>query len=157
MNIFNYDARDVLARVWKAGVCDVDFFLNTLNELDLDFDDVESEVESLCSDKNDINAYIYSCFYLSGHNFIDAVKEYIDNNNLYVEDEISEEIKEFFNVDNFNLDKERIENFEIYVYVNYLDSGFDCMLSDYNTADLEAENLRDFIINFFDLEIKKAS
>lgn len=157
MNIVNFDARDVLARVWNAGVCDVDFFLNTLNDLDLDFDDVDAEVESLCSDKNDINAYIYSCFYLSGHNFIDAVKEYIDNNNLYNEEEITEEIKDFFEVKSFNLDKNKIENFEIYVYTNYLDSGFDCLLADYNTADLEEENLRDFIINFFDMKLKKAS
>ncbi|MDK2063332.1 hypothetical protein PT447_00160 [Aliarcobacter butzleri] len=156
MNIVNYDARDILARVWGAGVCDVDFFLNTLNKLDLDFDEVESEVESLGSNKNDINAYIYSCFYLSGHNFIDAVKEYMEENNLFSED-IDGDVKEFFGVENFNLEKEVIENFEIYIYVNYLDSGFDCKLSDYNTSDLREENIKNFIIDLYDLEIKKAS
>ena len=53
-----YEARDLLSVILKAGVCDIDFLINKLNELDVEFYDVFEEVKEL-GRESDFNSYVY--------------------------------------------------------------------------------------------------
>ena len=136
-----YEARDLLAVVLKAGVCDIDFLINKLNELDVEFYDVFEEVKSL-GRESDFNSYVYYTFDMAGNTFIDAVKEYVND--------FEEELCEMFTLSSF--DKSILENFEINIYVNYLDSSFDCILENYDVSDLSEENFIKFIEELYQLE-----
>lgn len=152
MNIRDYDAEDVLAIVLGAGTCDVRYFLNKLNEFDLDFEDVQEEANSM--GRNDFNSLMYCCFDLAGRKFMDAVIDYVKENNL-TSDDIDEDIKEQFGCD-IKIDLEKLENFEMNIYVNYLDSSFDCLLENYDLSEFDEENLINFLVEFFELDRKVA-
>ena len=141
MNIRDYDAEDILGVILGAGTCDVKYFLNKLNDFDLDFEDIFEEVKSYGRER-DFNAYVYETFNLAGNTFIDAVKEYVND--------FEEELCEMFTLSSF--DKSILENFEINIFVNYLDSSFDCILENYDVSDLSEENFIKFIEELYQLE-----
>lgn len=136
-----FEARDIVATVLGCGVCDVDFLVNNLNDLDLEFYDVAEEVKDF-GREGEFNAYVYSMFNMAGNRFIDAVKDYVND--------YEEELCETFNLSFF--DKSILDNFEIGIYCNYLDSGFDCILDHYDVADMEEDNIIKFIEELYELE-----
>lgn len=136
-----YEARDLLSIVLKAGVCDIDFLINKLNQLDVEFYDVFEEVKSI-GRESDFNSYVYYMFDFAGNTFIDAVKEYVND--------FEEELCEMFNLSEF--DKSILEDFEIEIYCNYLDSFFNCCLENYDVTDLSEENFINFIEELYQLE-----
>lgn len=136
-----YEARDILAVLLNAGVCDIDFLLNKINELDVEFYDIDEEVKSW-GKGGDFNSYVYCTFYAAGYKFIDEVKDYVNDN--------EEELCEMFGLSSF--DKDRLDNFDIEVYVNFLDSSFDCILENYNVTDFSEENIIRFLEELYELE-----
>lgn len=136
-----YEARDLLAIVLKAGSCDIDFLINKLNELDVEFYDVFEEVKDI-GRESDFNSYVYYMFDRAGNTFIDAVKEYVND--------FENELCETFGLSEF--DKSILENFEVEIYCNYLDSFFNCCLDNYDVADLSEDNIIRFLEELYQLE-----
>lgn len=136
-----YEARDILAVLFNCGVCDIDFLLNKLEELKMDFSDVDEEVKSW-GREGEFNAYVYCTFYGAGYKFIDNVKEYVNDN--------KDELMETYKLSSF--DMSLIEDFDIEVYVNYLDSSFDCILDNYDVTDDSEENIINFLEELYQLE-----
>ena len=165
-NIYDYDSRDILADVLNCGVLDVDFIVRKINEFELDFSDVK-EYAKESFDRLDAPSIIHSTFELAGRNFLNEVKEYIVNNGLSKdsedeenENEITEEIFDALNGDanDLDLDLDVIYDYELDIYVNYLDSFFnDGRLGDYDITDFGEENLQKFIIDVYDLKTKEQS
>lgn len=137
-----YEARDILAVLLSAGVCDIDFLLNKINELDVEFYDIDEEVKSW-GKEGDFNSYVYCTFYSAGYKFLDSVKEYVENYN--------EELLETYNLE--NIDQSVLEDFDIKVYVNFLDSSFDCILENYDVTDDSEENIIRFLEELYQLEL----
>lgn len=136
-----YEARDLLAVVLNAGVCDIDFLVNKLNELDVEFYDVVSEAKDF-GKENDFNSFVYCTFNIAGNTFIYAVKDYVND--------FEEELCETFNLSEF--DKSILEDFEIEIYCNYLDSFFNCILENYDVTDLSEDNIIRFLEELYQLE-----
>lgn len=136
-----YEARDILAVLFNCGVCDIDFLLNKLNELDVEFCDVDEEVKNW-GRTGDFNSYVYCTFYSAGYKFIDAVKEYVENYN--------DELLETYKLSSFDISL--LEDFDIKIYVNFLDSSYDCILDNYDVTDDSEENIIKFLEELYQLE-----
>ncbi len=165
-NIYDYDSRDILAGVLNCGVLDVDFIVRKINEFELDFCDIKDHAREY-TETLDANAIIMATFEIAGRNFLNEVKEYIVNNGLSKdsedeenENEITEEIFDALNGDanDLNLDLDVIDDYELDVYVNCLDSFFnDGRLENYDITDFDEENLQKFIIDVYELKTKEQS
>lgn len=136
-----YESRDLLSVVLGCGVCDVDFLVNKLNELDVEFYDAVEEAKDF-GKENDFNSIVYCMFNIAGNTFIDAVKDYVND--------FEDELCETFNLSDF--DKSILEDFEIEIYCNYLDSFFNCILDSYDVTDLSEDNILRFLEELYQLE-----
>ena len=61
-----------------------------------------------------VNLYFYGALYVAGVDFVDKVKEYCDEKEISYENTLLEDASELLNI-----------------YTNYLDSGYDSIISDY--------------------------
>ena len=102
-------------------VLDEQFLENLWDENDLCADDIR---EYLCEEEQmDINAWIRETLYFLSGMFLDRVEEYAKENNI-----------------DFKSD-----NYDVYVYTNFLDSGFDCSLNDYDLSSKDDKYFDDFL------------
>lgn len=128
----NYNESNVLASVLGCGTLDSNFLIDRLNEYDLDLEDVKDESEMIFGDKLNINELIYTTLYMGSNNFLAEV------NNFFEEKELDNKI-----------DKNILEDFDARIYTNFLDSGFDSKLSEYNLTDFSEENLQNFLQDLY--------
>jgi hypothetical protein len=110
-----------LASVLGWGSLDINFLENKMEEFNLDSDDVIEQIESIGSDKLDINNWIYCTFDIQANKFLDKVEEYAKDNNI-------------------DFDKDDIE---IEIFINYLDSFLNGnkLNSDIDVSNLNDDNL----------------
>lgn len=118
---------------------------NALNEwayeFEVDSNEVVDFIEDFGIDANDINSHIYGVLHIGGSKYLQAIRDYCDENNINYEDT--------------NLEDGR-EHKALNIYINYLDSGFDTELSDYITLNPDEENiLKALEILGIDVENKK--
>jgi hypothetical protein len=113
---------NILAELLEWKQFDVEFLEDIVKEYKIDPTDIITDVKDRFESEGllDINAVIYTVFSLAAQNFLEAVAMY---------------------------DKDVANNYEIVIYTNYLDSGFDCSLAYYDIMDFTVENVLEFIKN----------
>lgn len=99
-------------RAW--GKLDKDALNYTISEYEVDYSRIGDIIEEFELNSNDINAHFYGALYVAGVDFVDKVKEYCDEKEISYENTLLEDAPELLNI-----------------YTNYLDSGYDSIISDY--------------------------
>ena len=118
---------DIVSSALLWGSLDIEWLNNFIDEHNLDSDKVcEYKNDATgCKDVEDINIYIHSALEIAYNNFKQKVEEFA---------------KEEFMID-----------FENGIYCNYLDSGYDSILNEFDLVDFSEENIKKFIIEFEDI------
>lgn len=115
------DLTDVLG--W--GYLDIKFLDSKISEFELETEDIKDEIDSIGFESADINSWIYCTIYLGARRFLESVETYAQENDI-----------EFC-----------IDDIEIEVYTNYLDSfvNGDKLNSDIDISDYSEENLQHYL------------
>ena len=104
---------------WKS--LDIQYLDNLIDTYDLDSDQVVLERDANFGGDGSlsINSYISTVLDMAYYNFKTKVEEFSGEDSLY--------------------------DFNEGVYCNYLDSGYDSILSDFDITDFSDENIQDFL------------
>jgi hypothetical protein len=104
---------------WKEA--DAKYLENLINEYNVDIEEIRIEVNEI----DNINEWIECVLYKAGSTFLKKVDDYICEKDIY---------KMYYPGDE-----------EMSIYTNYIDSGFDSVLNDYDLTNFSERNIKNFL------------
>lgn len=122
-------------RAW--GKLDKDALNYTISEYEVDYSRICDIIEEFELNSNDINAHFYGALYVAGVDFVDKVKEYCDEKEISYENTLLEDALELLNI-----------------YTNYLDSGYDSIISDYIQPNPSEDDILK-VLEILDIKIEE--
>ena len=125
----------IAERLLKCGSLDINFLERKIEEFDLDFDEVH-EMASYCKNK-DVNDYIYAAFMLAADKIKNKVIEHVKQNS-----DLESQLPGDW--------ENKINDYEVRIHVNYLDSGFDNeAFEEFDISDPSADDCKKVIDEIF--------